>query len=413
MAEMHTDYDIKGFIQDLKDNNVPEDEIKGYIQKKFGDQTTQLYFPSKDAMTLQSEAPKESEMLTAPVAAGLGALGTAVGGYAVKKLRDRFIGGPKQEPAPKVEPTFGPVETPTAPASSLEKQLQGMDVNKLPKDQRELVNTLLDAERKRAEKQKQATTAIRQEMKGIIPIPQSPIIQPPAPQPVTNTVVPGAVAPNAPAPAISNPEVPTVADLSKQATGVASVAPPVTTTEIATEATEGKKKGRPTKEAQAKSMEGLTFRSDLGPGDNWLYNSFGAEGRKAILQKYNEGKPAGSYENSQRIFARMQEERVGPGRSELPRDIAKERGVPPPETNYGKLGKTAKMAGIAGLALTAQQAAQAKDLAQLRRLLGEAVLPLSATPSEVQPGTLGPEQIRAFAEAQKLGSPYRSVQPPR
>jgi hypothetical protein len=189
----------------------------------------------------------------------------------------------------------------------------------------------------------------------------------------------------------------------------AEVAPPPTAP-----AEEGKKKGRPTKEAQAKAMEGLTFRQDLGPGDNWLFNSFGAEGRKAILSKYNEGNPAGSYENAQQIFKRMQEERVGPGRSELPRDIAKERGVPPPETNYGKLGKTAKMAGVAGLALTAAQLAQAKNASQARQTVGEALLPLGLTPSTLAEGTLPPEIVNAMmAERQKLGSPFRSVPPPK
>jgi hypothetical protein len=220
---------------------------------------------------------------------------------------------------------------------------------------------------------------------------------------VEPTVKPSITAPVAPT------EIPTIADLTNQVVGMAPVAPPATTEQIATEAVEGKKKGRPTKEAAAKAMEGMTFRSDLGPGDNWLYNSFGAEGRKAILAKYNNGNPAGSYENSQQILAKMMQEKITPSRAELPRDIAKQRGVPPPETNYGKLGKAAKMGGIAGLALTAEQAAQAKDLSMLRQIIGESLLPLGATPSGVEPGTLGPEQIRAFQEAQKLGSPYRSL----
>lgn len=233
------------------------------------------------------------------------------------------------------------------------------------------------------------------------------------PTPKSPNPIPDVLAATAPT-SVSLPEVPTVADIGKQAVGVAPVAPPATTTEIATEAVEGKKKGRPTKEAQAKAMEGLTFRGDLGPGDNWLFNTFGPEGRKAILAQYNEGKPAGSYENSQQIFARMQAERLGPGRSELPRDIAKERGVPPPETNYGKLGKTAKMAGVAGLALTASQLAQAKNQNQALQTLGEILLPLGLTPSTLQSGVLPPEIVQQMmAERQKLGSPFRSVQPPQ
>lgn len=270
-----------------------------------------------------------------------------------------------------------------------------------------------ELEQRRQQRQQAAVDRINQVPEAIgNPTPKSP------------NPIPDVVASTMPAqPAI---QVPTVADIGKQALGVAPVAPPATIEQVAaqvappvqpTEApaqtAETKKKGRPTKEAQAKAMEGLTFRPDLGPGDNWLFNSFGAEGRKAILAQYNEGKPAGSYENAQQIFKRMQEERVTPGRAELPRDIAKERGVPPPETNYGKLGKTAKMAGVAGLALTAQQAAQAKNQNQLMQTIGEILLPLGATPSELAPGTLTQQQLRAFQEAQKLGSPYRSVPPPQ
>jgi hypothetical protein len=301
-----------------------------------------------------------------------------------KSLRDRFIGQPS---------------TPPGPQTSIERQLGDLDINTLPKDQRETVNVLIDAERKRMAKQQEAITAINDASQGKIPVPQN----------ITPTISSGNPIQSIGVAPVSTPEVPTIAQLGQQATGTAPIAPPATTEQIASEAVEGKKKGRPTKEAAAKAMEGMTFRSDLGPGDNWLYNSFGAEGRKAILAKYNNGNPAGSYENSQQILAKMMQEKITPSRAELPRDIAKQRGVPPPETNYGKLGKAAKMGGIAGLALTAEQAAQAKDLSMLRQIIGESLLPLGATPSGVEPGTLGPEQIRAFQEAQKLGSPYRSL----
>lgn len=105
----------------------------------------------------------------------------------------------------------------------------------------------------------------------------------------------------------------------------------------------------------------LAFRPDLGPGDNWLFNTYGPEGRKAILQAFNEGKPAVSYERAKELSQMVQEGRIGPA---IPRDIAKERGIAPPETNYGKLGKAAKVAGVAGLALTAAQMAQAAQQAK-------------------------------------------------
>lgn len=111
--------------------------------------------------------------------------------------------------------------------------------------------------------------------------------------------------------------------------------------------------------------EGTTLRTDLGPGDNTLFNTYGEEGRKEILKKYNEGKPAGTYENAQAIQAKMLAEQSTPGRRELPRSIASERGIPPTGAgNFGKLGQPIKIAGVAGLALTAAQMAQAAEEAK-------------------------------------------------
>ena len=110
-----------------------------------------------------------------------------------------------------------------------------------------------------------------------------------------------------------------------------------------------------------KLPEGMTFRADLGPGDNWLYNTYGAEGRKAILSAFNEGKPAVSYERAKELSQMVQQGRVGPV---IPREIAKERGIAPPETNYGKLGQAIKVAGAAGLGLTAAQMANAAQQAR-------------------------------------------------
>lgn len=118
---------------------------------------------------------------------------------------------------------------------------------------------------------------------------------------------------------------------------------------------EKKKGGRPS----AKSMEGTTFRPDLGPGDNWLYNTAGPDRRKAILAEFNEGKPAKDYESAQKLYKKYQEkypkDMFGPV---IPVEQAKARGIKPPE-NYGQLGKVAKVGGVAGLALTAAEMANA------------------------------------------------------
>jgi hypothetical protein len=116
-----------------------------------------------------------------------------------------------------------------------------------------------------------------------------------------------------------------------------------------------KKGGRPSLE----SMESTTFRSDLGKGDNWLYNTAGPERRRAILAEFNDGKPAKDYETAQKLYKQYQEkypkDMFGPV---IPVEQAKARGIKPPEP-YGQLGKPVTRAGVAGLALTAAEMANA------------------------------------------------------
>lgn len=316
-----------------------------------------------------------------------------------KSIRDRFIGQPS---------------TPPGPQTSIEKQLGGLDINTLPKDQRELINTLNDAERKRMAKQQTAINAINDASKGKIPLPENtmPTIELASPIKTTAPVAP-VITP------ISTPEVPTVADLGKQAVGVAPVEAPSTTTQIATEATQKKSTGRPkgsvglkdTPETWQKlTKEGVVFLPGYGPGDNSLYNTYGAEGRKAILEKYNQGKPLGSDENYKELNKKL---RLGVPPSDVPELMAR---LPSAEEagNYGKLGKQMKVGGVLGLGLLASQLANAKSNTEAKQVLGEALLPLGLTPSTLQSGVLPPEIVQQMmAERQKLGSPFRSVPPPQ
>jgi hypothetical protein len=106
-------------------------------------------------------------------------------------------------------------------------------------------------------------------------------------------------------------------------------------------------------------LEPTTFRADLGPGDNWLYNTAGPDRRRAILAEFNEGKPVKDYKTAQEIYKKYQDkypkDMFGPV---LPIEEAKNRGIKPPDP-YGKLGKVAKVGGVAGLALTAAEMANA------------------------------------------------------
>jgi hypothetical protein len=166
-------------------------------------------------------------------------------------------------------------------------------------------------------------------------------------------------------------------------------------------------------------VEPTTFRPDLGPGDNWLYNTAGPEKRKAILKEFNDGKPAGSYDEAQKLWAKYVESRretfAGP---EMTKEVRKERGIPPRE-NFGQLGKVAKVGGVAGLALTAAQMAQAAQ----NRKYTEAALMGADIATDFIPGVaqlkqgLSPSEAgapgvssKAFENAALLGSPYAQTE---
>ena len=76
--------------------------------------------------------------------------------------------------------------------------------------------------------------------------------------------------------------------------------------------------------------------------------------------------------------------------------------------------KLVKVAGVGGALISLANVANAKEAAQT---VGEMLLPIGLTPSTLASGTLPPEilaaQERQMKERQKLGSPFRSVPPPK
>jgi len=168
------------------------------------------------------------------------------------------------------------------------------------------------------------------------------------------------------------------------------------------------------------TKEGSTFLPGYGAGDNNLFNTYGAEGRKAVLERFNNGKPIGSYDN---YLALNEKLKKGVPSSEVPGLMSRLPSEAEAGT-YGPLGKKAiiKGAGIGGLLLAAHELANAKTPteAALRAVdIGTDYVPIlgqikqGLAPSELQSGKLTAKQLKAFEEAQKLGSPYRSVPPPR
>jgi hypothetical protein len=102
-----------------------------------------------------------------------------------------------------------------------------------------------------------------------------------------------------------------------------------------------------------------------------------------------------------------------PEQNKLIKDWRKEN-VQGPKVNLTKDMKSA-IRGGAGLAILAAIPgfAEAKNLRQAAGNVAEGLLPIGLTPSELASGTLTEKQLNAYKEAQKLGSPYRSVPPPR
>jgi len=154
----------------------------------------------------------------------------------------------------------------------------------------------------------------------------------------------------------------------------------------------------------------LQFKAGLGGGDSWLHDTVGPDVRKFIIDEFNAGKPIGGgqagMDKAYGLVGKYEQwlkENIP--EQTLNRAERKAAGVPPPK-QYGPLGKAVKVAGATGLLMTAAQSANAKDLA---RNVGEALLPIGATPLELASGTLTEKQLNAFKEAEKLGSPYRTV----
>lgn len=179
-----------------------------------------------------------------------------------------------------------------------------------------------------------------------------------------------------------------------------------------------KSKAIPAFKSAADIPEGFVFRPDVGNLDRSLMNILGPEGRLYAKEVLNEGKMFGEYKGAD--YNKKVKELVGAYGEKLKEitpsiDLTTREGRiaagAPHTQNYGSaLGKAAKVGGVLGTLMTVAQSANAREAA---RNVGESLLPIGVTPSELQTGTLTAKQLKAFEESQKLGSPYRSVPPPK
>tara|TARA_R110000868_G_scaffold117657_2_gene312749 strand:- start:30 stop:1241 length:1212 start_codon:yes stop_codon:yes gene_type:complete len=403
MAKDSIEYNLDSFIAEQKQLGRGDDELKEFIGKRFGDKAVKLHFDKSEEKTTENPVTEffkqiPSEVLIPGVGALAGGAGVAAG-YAFKSLKDRMAeskGAPpridplmdvnQRPPTGRIEPDFN------TPAPSVVK------ISKDPIEQR-----LFEIS------QAQQAAKTQPPMMGQPGFQPSAPVAPPSVQSLDQSFAASVAPPVAPPVGAESPN-------PYMSVGTTPAAPsaPVAPTQPTPAATEPKKTGgRPTKQAVAAEMEGKVFKEGFGGADNYLEKQFGPDIRRFMKDEFNQGKPYGggqaamdkAYADIKKYDAWLKENIPV---QTLNREERKAMGVPPPK-DYPVLGKAMKVGGAAGLLMTAGQAANAREAIGN---VAEALLPLGMTPSDLAPGTLTKKQLEAYKEAQKLGSPYRSV-PPR
>jgi hypothetical protein len=224
-------------------------------------------------------------------------------------------------------------------------------------------------------------------------------------QPATGaaTAPTGIVPPTGPTPI--NPTVPLNTEVGKAPKEMPMVEQGLANKEINAVA-EGRKQAVPPPSKSVVDISGLT-KEEAGM-------------KKYLTSFYGGGIPGEqAYEKTIEILGARPSYEPGKGGGLTPeqnkviKDWRKEN-VQGPKVNLTKDMKSAIRSG-AGLAILAAIPgfAEAKNLRQAAGNVAEGLLPIGLTPSELASGTLTEKQLNAYKEAQKLGSPYRSVPPPR
>ena len=231
----------------------------------------------------------------------------------------------------------------------------------------------------------------------------------------------GAVAPTAPAAPVA-PVTPPVQPTVSQAIATGQSPTQAIETEVAKQIEAplveekkrvGKKPGRKTAEEKA-AIAAAIPPSEVGLTKQQI-------GLKRHLESFYGGGDIGSqaYQQVKDILGYTPEYPPGKGGGLQPEETSKilqyrKENIPGPKVNLTHdMKKALKAGGGAAILAAIPGFAEAKNLQEFGRNVGEALLPIGMTPSELASGTLTEKQLRAFQEAQKLGSPYRSVPPPR
>ena len=174
----------------------------------------------------------------------------------------------------------------------------------------------------------------------------------------------------------------------------------------------------------AKQLEGKGQFAILGAGsgDNSLYNTYGAQTRKDIIQQVNQGNLAGPHGGNEGFYNKTLTPAINavPPTTPLGAELQRLRVEQPQGGTHGPLGTSVavkdgglirgknqlpgalKAGGSAALLMAIADAANAKDLA---RNVGEAILPIGATPSPVQSGKIPALENKERTEQYVLNQP--------
>lgn len=375
-------FDAEGYRKAARAQGIPDSEIEQDIAEELAttSKPADFDFPKKGDAEAKGA---DTWMAPAAIAGAVGATAALAPGI-YRSLKEKFGSA---TPPVRIEPVMlpEPVDQPKILTAAeqrqqilLEREQLRLKQDQIKYDKFVRENTLSPAEQALGRKFKDpadeiiAKRLMEQQNKAPPTFNQGPALTSavPSPQPAYTTATPqppvnmppaGSVPPQMPPPmATATPAAPVIpppASVASPAGQVIATAPTSQAVETAVAKTQPISKVKT-------PVDPTTFRADLGPGDNWLYNTAGPEKRKAILKEFNGGKPAKTYDEAQRIWNQYVESRresfTGP---EMTKEVRKERGIPPRE-NFGQLGKVAKVAGVAGLALTASQMAQAAQSAR-------------------------------------------------
>lgn len=409
-------FDAEGYRQAAKEAGISDDVIKRTIAEQSAGVKDVATKPTQQDVSVEMFPNLVKQVMEyAPEAIGayLGykALTSDTAKSVGKSIKDRMIGAPK-EPA-RIEPTMeGPKEPIFSPPSKVGP------ITNMPGTPEELQKalgpnweaTLAKSEAARKEKQMLAQERARASM-GEIP---TPVAQPPvpAPQPAAPSPVAQAAAQTAP---VAPPTVAQIAQQAAPAVAEAAQAPAAAIPPATEESKTGRPKGSKTKTPEQRLAEkgglpGMT-KEEAGMRGH-LLGMYGGKENPYAQKAYEQVKEILGYTPAYPPD--------GKGGSLNPEEKGKildwrKANIEGPKVNLThEMKKTLKGGGAAAIAALALTPAFVNaSESQKRQILGEALLPMGLTPSELESGTLTEKQLRAYQEAQKLGSPYRSVPPPR